>query len=165
MYLKTFFFLITISLCLPCAGREIGPSDAMAALDESSGGAKDKGVVELPPFVVEASSQARLKINFRYHMIWSGLKNFTFTEVTASWAKAGIRVGDRVIGIDGKPTEGMRLRDFGAWLREKLNPLKSKKTSEVPIVFAIQSIGSNTTRSVKLMLKSSTSLTFYNDGF
>ena len=166
MYLKTFFFLVTIGVCLPCSGLEITHPAPGAVLDEQSGGAKDDGVIKLAPFVVEASSRARLRVDFKYHIFGAHLRSLTFTEITADWAKAGIKVGDRVTKIDGRPIDGMRLvHDFFALLKEKFAPLKSKKVSEVPIVFEIQSSDSNTTKSIKVIMKSSTPLCFYNYGF
>jgi hypothetical protein len=123
-------------------------------------------VVQLPPFVVEeASAPARLRIDFRHHMIWARMKGLTFTDVPAAWAKAGIKAGDHVVKIDGKPLDGMRLfKDFFPFFSSKLDPLMQKKVPQVPFLFEIRSDDPNSVRQITVILKSSSNLTVYSYG-
>ena len=57
------------------------------------------GVVQLPPFVVEAASApARLRIDFRHHMLWARLRSLTFTDVPVTAPTPGLTIspGDPV---------------------------------------------------------------------
>lgn len=163
--LKLVFVLsLTILVALPFGqpGRAMAVPQEPDALPLSSG-----GVVQLPPFVVQAASApARLRIDFRHHMIWARLKGLTFTEVPAAWAKAGIKAGDHVIRIDGKRLDGMRLiGDFVPLLRAKLDPLTQKKVAAVHFLFELSSDESKSVRRIDVTMKSSTKLTIYSYGF
>jgi hypothetical protein len=154
--------LILAALTLCCSPRAATLADVQPASTQTAG-----GVVQLPPFVVEAASApARLRIDFRHHMVWARLKSLTFTDVPAAWAKSGIKAADHVVKIDGKPLDGMRLiKDFAPFLNSKLDPLMKKKVSEVPFLFDLQSDDSKDIRQIKVTLKSSTCLTIYSYGY
>ena len=80
----------------------------LAGLSSTFAANQSAEAVALKPFVVEANSApAFLKIKFRHHLIWSGIHTMTFKSVPAGWAKAGIKIGDQVVEIDGKPVDGM----------------------------------------------------------
>jgi membrane-associated protease RseP (regulator of RpoE activity) len=138
------------------------PSTAPAAVPDED----IQEIVRLPPVVVEASSRTMIKMNFKYHVILARMKDFTFTEVAPAFGKAGIKVGDRILKIDGRVIDGMRpIRDFVALLKEKYAPLNAKKVSEVPLELEVQAADSDVVRSVEVIVKASTSLTFYNYGY
>jgi hypothetical protein len=124
------------------------------------------GVVQLPSFVVAATSaSARLRIDFRHHMLWARLRSLTFTDVPASWAKAGVKAGDHVVKIDGKPLDGMRLfKDFFPFFTSKLDPLMQKKVPETSFLFELQSDDPKSIRQINVILKSSSNLTVYSYG-
>jgi hypothetical protein len=140
---------------------EIQPKDRTAPTQTSA------GIVQLPSFIVEATSApARLRIDFRHHMIWARLKSLTFTDVPAAWAKAGIKAGDHVVKIDGRTLDGMRLlKDFMPFFISKLDPLMKKNVSEVAFLFDLQSDESKSIRQIKVTMKSSTTLTVYTYGY
>jgi hypothetical protein len=143
------------------AKAEPPPKEQAASVQDSN------GVVQLPPFIVEAASApARLRIDFRHHLMWARLKGLTFTDVPASWAKAGIKTGDHVVKLDGKTLDGMRLfRDFFPFFISKLDPLTQKKITEVPFLLELRSDDSKSLREIKVIMKSSTNLTVYTYGF
>jgi membrane-associated protease RseP (regulator of RpoE activity) len=159
---RTVICLIVLPAFVFCgsAKAEAQPNDPAPSARDSN------GVVQLPPFVVEAASApARLRIDFRHHMIWARMKGLTFTDVPAAWAKAGIKAGDRVVKIDGKSLDGMRLfKDFFPFFSAKLDPLMQKKVAEVPFLFELQSDDPKSIRQINVILKSSTSLTVYSYG-
>jgi len=124
------------------------------------------GVVRLPPFIVEAASApARLRIDFRHHLLWARIKGLTFTDVPVSWAKAGVKAGDHVVKIDGRPLDGMKLfGDFFPFFKSKLDPLTKKRVTEVPFLFELQSDDLPGVRTITVIMKSSTNLTIYTYG-
>jgi hypothetical protein len=102
--------------------------------------------VSLKPYGVEGSyTKAVLKIHFRYPMIWNGVKTLTFTVVPNGWAKAGVKVGDHVVGIDGRLIDGLSIRDFTRLLK--------KAGAEPSTVFDVQSDASEVTRKVEIRIK------------
>jgi hypothetical protein len=148
--------LMLLAAVCPCLAAETG-----------SASRNDQDVVRLPPFIVTASSPpVVLKLSFRRHMIWCGVKTLTFTSVPPSWAKAGIKVGDHVIAIDNQPLDGMSLmHQFGPLLKAKFHDRTGKQRPAVPFLFAIQSDGSRSTRLIDVILPQEKSLTIYTDGF
>jgi membrane-associated protease RseP (regulator of RpoE activity) len=159
---KTALCLIVLPVLVfySSAKAEAQPNDPAPSAQGSN------GVVQLPPFVVEAASApARLRIDFRHHMLWARLRSLTFTDVPAVWAKAGIKAGDRVVKIDGKHLDGMRLfKDFFPFFMSKMDPLMQKKVTEVPFLFEIQADDSKSLRQIKVILQSSSNLTVYSYG-
>jgi hypothetical protein len=162
--MPTFPLCVILLLALVFCGRSRAepPARAQAALSLAS-----TSVVELPPFIVEAASApARLRIDFRHHMILARLKSLTFTDVPAAWARAGIKAGDHVVKVDGRPLDGMRLlKDFMPFLTSKLDPLMKKKVSEVHFLFELQSDDAKDIRQIDVVMKSSTNLTVYSYGY
>ena len=124
-------FLLTVILAIIC------PS--LGAQENS----KEEAVVRLPPFVVTPKDEFSLKMRFRNHLIFRGLRDLTFTVLPPSWQKTGIKTGDHVIAIDGKPVYGMGVIEFRRMLEGKMRPLNQGKVQEVPLTFEIESKDSN----------------------
>ncbi len=119
-------------------------------------------VVEMAPVVIEeTSAPARLKMHFRYHVMWAGLKTLTFTDVPPSWSKAGIEVGDELVKMDGRLVEGMRLlKDLKPFMEAKFKPLRAAK-ADIPFVLEVRPKGKTETRTIKVILKSKTAFTLF----
>jgi len=106
-------------------------------------GAGNDEVIKLEPFVVTAKGEVYLQMSFRGHIVFAGLKDLTFKILPASWKKAGIEIGDRVVSIDGQPIHGMGLIDFLKSGQKRTKPMYDKPPQEVHTVFEIQSKATN----------------------
>ena len=124
-------------------------------------GAQGEPPVAMEPYVIEASSApAFLELGFRHHLMWAGIKTLTFKSVPAAWAKAGIKVGDRVVAIDGKVVDGMTLRgDLAPLLNAKFPPNWRKSPTPVPFKFEIESKSLSAPRTIRVILNSNNAFT------
>lgn len=103
-------------------------------------------VVVLTPYIVDGSyTKVVLKIRFRHHMIWSGVQSLTFTSVPTAWARAGVRVGDRLVRIDGQLVDGLKVGDFGRVLKTTVG--------EPFAAFEVQSSESGAVRKIEVHVK------------
>jgi hypothetical protein len=116
---------------------------------------KNDEIVILPRFEVKARGAVYLQMSFRSHLVFLGLKTLTFRIVPDSWKKAGIEIGDQVIGIDGQPIRGMGVVAFLKSGMKRTKPLADKPPSEVRTVFEIQSKATNRTWSFEFTQKAS----------
>lgn len=141
-------------LATSCIGAEV-TGDARATGTEYS----PKDIVLLPRFVIEAqSAPALLKINFRHHLMWNGVKSLRFDQVPAAWAKAGIQVNDEVVAINGRRLDGMHFRDFRALRENVFKPLDEKTATQVELILDIQRHGEDHLSRIPVVVKSSASL-------
>jgi membrane-associated protease RseP (regulator of RpoE activity) len=80
---------------------------------------------------------------FRYHLMWAGIKTLTIADVWGAQAvKAGLRNGDRILKIQGKPVDGMNVI-IAKWL---IDPVGRKPSVPLEILHL------NATQSVRIDL-------------
>ena len=145
--MKTYLLVIVMfAAATPCLGNLESP--------------RQEEVIRLPTFVVSAKGAVYLKMHFRNHLIFRGLRDLTFTALPASWGAAGIEIGDSVTAIDGKPVLGMGVLQLSRLLEAKLRPLQRKQVQEVPLTFEINSKSSARTWSFSFLVKGDDCITF-----
>ncbi|HTH47079.1 MAG TPA: hypothetical protein VMB21_06180 [Candidatus Limnocylindria bacterium] len=138
-----------------CVGAEVtGDSPATVTTADYP-----KDLVVLPKLVVEAqSAPALLTINFRHHLMWSGVKSLRFDQVPAAWAKAGIHLNDEIVAINGRRLDGMHFKDFRALRENVFKPVDEKTATQVELTFDFQRHGENHLSRIRVVLKSSAAL-------
>ena len=103
----------------------------------------NKEPIKMAPFRVEGSYlEVRFAARFRYHLPGKGLKALVFVKVPKSWMKAGIQVGDWLVGVDGVPVEAMGLVAFVKSIEGKTGQ---------PMLFEVQSKDSPEIRKVEVL--------------
>lgn len=108
----------------------------------------EEEVVRLAPYVVEARSLAdagfTFKARFRYHMMWSGIKELIIVKVgpQSEAKKAGLSVGEKILQIRDVKVDGLGIDE----LRNEFET----KAVDGKVTLLIQSKGSEETRTVVL---------------
>jgi C-terminal processing protease CtpA/Prc len=77
------------------------------------------------PVIVEEKSLAGsgfgFKAQFRYHMIWSGIRKLVIVAVEPRSAarKAGLMVGDKIVRIWNTPVDGLKISQLEALFKRR----------------------------------------------
>jgi C-terminal processing protease CtpA/Prc len=104
--------------------------------------------IKMSPVVVEEKSLAGsgfgFKARFRYHMIWSGVKELVIVTVEPSSAarKAGLMVGEKIVCIWDTPVEGLKISELEALFK------RPSQNGAIPLVIAAKDSGQQ--RSIEL---------------
>ena len=106
----------------------LGLPASVRAVDKESG-----EVVVLPPMVVEGRfAELVCGVRFRYGLPGNRMRTLVVRKMPASWAKAGVQVGDSIIAIDDRKIDGQGLVELGKYLSTK------PKTGPVRFVFEVR---------------------------
>ena len=116
--------------------------------------------VKMATYVVqESSAPAFLKIGFKHHLFWAGLKSLTFDSVPAQWARMGVARGDRVLEIDGEVVDGLSMRKLLRLMINKFAPLKAHKVKTVMFRFRLLHTADQSVREINVIVRSDLAFT------
>lgn len=95
--------------------------------------AKSDELVVLPPMVVEGKfSELVCGVRFRHGLPGNRMRTLVVRKMPASWATAGVKVGDRIVAVDDRKIDGQGLVELAKYLSAK------PKTGPVRFVFEIR---------------------------
>jgi S1-C subfamily serine protease len=105
--------------------------------------------VQMKPYKVSAPRAEGFAISYSVkYLFWGAIDDAIFEDVDAGSepAKLGIKSGDRIMTVDGKPVKGMKRKDFEQLVFRNTTPMvfeiqpeRAKETRKVTMQFAANS--------------------------